>query len=218
MKTLFSALDSSVPHPFNSLVARYTPTYIPDDINGDGVLLLWGGGDISPFYYNQKPGQFTGADDRPCQRDAAEAALAKAAIEKDIPIIGICRGAQLLCAMSGGKVIQHVNNHGQNHLIETRDGRKILSSSLHHQMMFPWDIEHELFAWSSNCSTVFLGEDNEELEFPAQAYRNGILIEPEVVWFPTTKTLAIQGHPEFMDLQTPFVQYSLELMTHLCLK
>lgn len=215
---LFSAVGGTGrSHPFHNLVTTVVQVDHPDDLNSPGVLVVWGGGDISPSYYGQRPGKYTGANDRPSRHDIMEADLILDAIQKKIPIVGICRGAQLACALAGGKLIQHVERHGGSHLIDTIDGRSLVTSSIHHQMMFPWDIEHQLLAWCEARSAVHLGEDDKEVEFPKQAYKEGQLIEPEIVWFPQIKTLAIQGHPEFMGIREPFVQYSLEQVSRLCL-
>ena len=52
-----------------------------------------------------------------------------------ISIIGVCRGAQFLCAFAGGKLIQHMTGHHGDHSITTVDGRVYQSSSDHHQLM-----------------------------------------------------------------------------------
>ena len=45
------------------------------------------------------------------ERDAFEIALARAAIERDIPVLGICRGMQLINVALGGTLIQHLPAH-----------------------------------------------------------------------------------------------------------
>src|SRR5699024_569255 len=71
----------------------------------DGLLLA-GGEDVSPEYYGQERGPNTG----PCsgERDEFEFALARVAIERNIPTLGICRGAQVLNVLRGGTLIQHL--------------------------------------------------------------------------------------------------------------
>lgn len=182
----------------------------PNDLStSDGVLIIWGGEDITPAFYGERPGSRTGARETPSQRDSLEWALAKRAVEIGLPILGICRGAQMMCAMSGGKLVQHVSGHANGgHDLITDTGKTIRTNSLHHQMMFPWDVEHKLIAWSSKQrSSVYLGEDDRPIE------RASTMPEPEVVYFPTTGALAIQGHPEFIrDPKDPFVHYSMELI------
>jgi gamma-glutamyl-gamma-aminobutyrate hydrolase PuuD len=139
--------------------------------------------------------------------------LLERAIEEKIPILGICRGAQLACAAAGGILIQHVDGHARSHSIKTSDGKEMVTSSLHHQMMFPWEVEHELIAWASpSRSNNYVGITEEEAKHIPE--KDGIYVEPEIVWFPKIKCLAIQGHPEFMDDKCLFNQYTKELCDH----
>ena len=208
---LFSALDMFGPYPFDIVWPDVKVVYHPKDIDGDGVLVVWGGEDISPSIYGERVSKYTGADDRPSRRDELEMSLINKQLAKGNPIIGICRGAQLMCAFTGGKVIQHVTGHGRSHDITTKDKRVLRTTSLHHQMMQPFDVEHELIAWASEqISTCYIGENDKDVETPPNP-------EPEVVYFPTTKTLAIQGHPEFINNpRDAYVQYCLELARKYC--
>ncbi len=70
------------------------------------ALLLAGGPDIDPRQYATRPDPAT-ADVRP-ERDAWESALLDAALDRDIPVLGICRGAQLLNVARGGTLHQHI--------------------------------------------------------------------------------------------------------------
>lgn len=127
-------------------------------------------------------------------------------------ILGICRGAQLACALTGGFLVQHVEGHGHAHHVTTIDGQRFLASSLHHQMMFPWDIKHELLAWSTvPRSPYYKGVTDEEFKrWPRKIYdelKEEDLIEPEIIWFPESKCLGVQGHPEMMKPDCPHNLY-----------
>jgi len=84
----------------------------PDDPtpNLDGVagLLLSGGGDINPKYWGEEIHPKAQLDD---ERDEMELALIKAAWEKGIPILGICRGEQILNVALGGSMVQDIPDH-----------------------------------------------------------------------------------------------------------
>ena len=204
-------------YPFRDLVDRAELVRWPSDLKSNkGVLLLWGGEDISPYIYSESVGSFTRAPAIPSVRDKCEVALIHEAIDIGMPIVAICRGAQLVCAVLGGKVIQHVNHHGQEHGIHTSDKQHLVTSSLHHQMMYPWNIEHELIAWTEQLSKTYLDGSDQEYSFPEQAYQNNILLEPEIVYFPQARCLAIQGHPEFMSFDDMFVQYCRTLFKSRC--
>ncbi len=79
----------------------------PDDVlDGLDGLLLAGGADIDPDNYGE-PRHPKTTNTRP-DRDRAEIALALRALERDVPILGICRGMQLLNVALGGTLIQHL--------------------------------------------------------------------------------------------------------------
>ncbi len=82
----------------------------PDDADADVLdrldgLLLAGGADLGPETYAATPHPTTVS--RP-DRDAGELVLARAAVQRDLPVLGVCRGAQLLAVAAGGALHQHL--------------------------------------------------------------------------------------------------------------
>ena len=79
----------------------------PDDVLDalDGIVLA-GGADIDPGSYGSERHRCT-INTRP-ERDVVEIALARRALERDVPLLGICRGMQLLNVAHGGTLIQHL--------------------------------------------------------------------------------------------------------------
>lgn len=74
-----------------------------DSLDG---LLITGGTDVDPAVYGQRPHSST---DQPArQRDAWEFALLRAALQRRLPVLGICRGAQVLNVALGGTLHQHL--------------------------------------------------------------------------------------------------------------
>jgi putative glutamine amidotransferase len=69
-------------------------------------LLLTGGGDIDPARYGAQPHPRTGRVSVP--RDAAELELLEAATAAGLPVLGVCRGMQLLNVARGGTLCQHL--------------------------------------------------------------------------------------------------------------
>ena len=69
-------------------------------------LILSGGADVDPSIYGAKPEPETQVFDR--ERDEFELALANGALELDLPLLGICRGMELLNVACGGTLEQHV--------------------------------------------------------------------------------------------------------------
>jgi putative glutamine amidotransferase len=76
-----------------------------DDCAG---LVLTGGVDIDPSLYGEPPGSQTQAPNP--ARDAFEAVLLQAALDRDLPVLAICRGHQLLNVQLGGSLLQHIES------------------------------------------------------------------------------------------------------------
>ena len=70
----------------------------------DGLVLA-GGADVEPSRYGAVPGPHTVP--RP-DRDAAELGVLQAALDRDLPLLAICRGMQLLNVTLGGDLVQHL--------------------------------------------------------------------------------------------------------------
>jgi len=196
---------------FKEVVVMSLGKYATFELKDDDVVLFGGGADISPSIYNQVPSRHTGARAELSDRDEVEVYMFNAAKKKNLPMLGICRGAQLVCALSGGSLIQHVSNHaGPNHKIATNEGTVIDVCSVHHQMMNPFSTKHELIAWAHRrLSPHYIVANELEVEMK---------VEPEVVYFPETKALGIQYHPEFMHPDDQGVIYARELVAKYLLK
>jgi putative glutamine amidotransferase len=84
----------------------------PDEVLDllDGLILA-GGADIDPATYGAEPHEQT-VGIVP-ERDSFEIALARRALERDLPLLGVCRGMQLMNVATGGTLNQHVpDSHG----------------------------------------------------------------------------------------------------------
>lgn len=135
----------------------------------DGLLLA-GGADINPLYYGDIPHPYLGTVEE--ERDIFELKLAKRALERDIPILGICRGLQVLNVAAGGSLYQdlereigpdhfHVRTQFRkwqgSHSVSLLEGRKIykaigqkslMVNSFHHQAVKTLGRDFEATAWS----------------------------------------------------------------------
>ena len=111
-------------------------------------LLFSGGPDLDPATYGQEPHPLLGPDvDR--ASDEYELALLRAAGERDLPMLAICRGMQALNVSRGGTLHQHVDEHRQTdapfesaHAVSVSAGsplhritgrRRLSVNSFHHQ-------------------------------------------------------------------------------------
>ncbi|MDR5700430.1 gamma-glutamyl-gamma-aminobutyrate hydrolase family protein [Agromyces aerolatus] len=102
------------------LAAGGLPVHLPLDAppaelvaRMDAVVVV-GGDDVDPRRYGEAPGPFTTYVDP--ERDEFESALIEAAIDRGVPLLGVCRGAQLLNVVLGGALIQHLpTGEGESH-------------------------------------------------------------------------------------------------------
>lgn len=159
----------------------------------DGLLLA-GGADIDPASYGQTPHAET--QDSVRERDAFEIALTRAAIERDVPVLGICRGMQLLNVALGGTLNQHLPEHlghqehrrvigsfdGSDHDVEVVDGTLAMSAigsarhatkSHHHQGV------ERLGEGLHVSATSALDELVEAIELPQRSFVLGVQWHPE---------------------------------------
>jgi putative glutamine amidotransferase len=79
----------------------------PDEIlDRLDALILGGGADVDPARYDAEPEPRTGPTNP--GRDRFELALARRALERDLPLLGVCRGGQILNVATGGSLVQHL--------------------------------------------------------------------------------------------------------------
>jgi putative glutamine amidotransferase len=190
MRLVSAIYNDGYPFEHMSFIDDFINTSNPDDLKAGDILVVWGGADIHPSLYNKGRSRYSGADHRPSRRDLIEWALMQQAKELKIPIIGVCRGAQMLCALEGGILAQHVDNHSGYHDVVTSDNEIIEVNSIHHQMMVPTNTVHEMVAWTPQPLSGQYHDDIGTIEMEK---------EPEFIYFNAVKGFAVQWHPEMMQ-------------------
>ena len=150
--------------------------------NHDPDVVCWmGGTDINPAIYNEEPHRFTQHPDN--MRDKRELDLLQR--YKDKRKIGICRGAQLIAAVNGAKLQQHITGHTSGiHKVTDNKGNSHIVCSVHHQAVIPCE----------GINVIAVAQDN----------------IPEVMYIPDDKALLFQGHPEFGP--EPCTEYFFQLL------
>ena len=169
-------------------------------------LILWGGTDISSHLYNEPKSKFSQTAD--VQRDKKEWASISDSIDNKQPIVGICRGAQLLCAYNGGKLYQHtVPQESHNHAIQTKEHFFYSVAAGHHQIMnlSLCEEDYEILGVNPTSVAIFAEDSSYIIEHDTI----------EIVWFPKTRCLAVQPHPEWEPNDTPFLKWLNETMKKL---
>ena len=111
-------------------------------------LLLPGGWDVDPALYGEQKDEKVGPIDP--ELDDTELRMFRQARQKELPVLGICRGQQVINVAMGGSLVQHlddhdVRGHGRSHLAHTIEvdptselgqaarEHKIRVNSFHHQ-------------------------------------------------------------------------------------
>lgn len=191
------------------------PNMIKEQLRECDVVCLTGGSDVDPKLYGHPKNPLTWPN---VSRDASDVAFAEAALEQGKRLVGICRGAQLLCVMAGGTLVQDVSGHvssisGTNgHSITTINGEKFNVTSTHHQMMHTVGTKNVRMAWAEGISRRYESGTRDQANMIAFRDKHGVVMEPEVVWFPDLLGLAVQYHPEQMPLTSRGRQYFYELL------
>lgn len=112
-------------------------------------LVVTGGCDVDPASYGETPHPKLGPIDP--ARDAADVAVCRAAVARDLPTLAVCRGVQVLNVAMGGSLVQHVDAHmrldGYNqsvHTVQVDAASRLASivgagelgvNTLHHQVL-----------------------------------------------------------------------------------
>ncbi len=168
-------------------------------------LLLNGGYDIDPYLYGEEPLKELGKVD--VSRDLAEKTLILESIERDIPILAICRGIQILNVATGGTLYQDISTqmntslkHRQDtigstvtHKIKIEKGTKLFDifgqeelrvNSYHHQAVKDLAPGFRISARSSDGLIEGIESDN-------NSFIIGIQCHPERLWkkYPIFKKL-----------------------------
>lgn len=156
------------------------------------IVCFTGGEDVDPSLYGQEPHRTTHFNPA---RDGRESQIYGEALALRKPMVGICRGAQFLNVMNGGKLWQDVNNHaiGGGHdilLTSTNTIYKEMTSTHHQQMVAAEDGEILGLA----CLSTKKSNDKEVLERDKPE-----MDDQEIVWYPDTLSLCFQPHPEFRE-------------------
>lgn len=150
------------------------------------IICFTGGSDVTPFLY----GEADVCSFNSPERDVKENTIFRRHLGAK-KFVGICRGAQFLNVMCGGRMWQDVDNHTRSHEAEDITGKAYRVTSTHHQMMRPakfgevWGVASPPLATYKKAQNL----TREEWEDPIN--------DIEVVYYPHQKVLCFQPHPEF---------------------
>lgn len=194
--------------------ANWLEGNIVSSVKDADIVLFTGGEDVSPSLYNEPCSNFTHCNPH---RDASEKLVFNQARELEKHMIGICRGAQLLCVLSGGRLVQHQENKNRYHKLyfkpktneEMTLPAMVSISSEHHQLAYPFDMHPSLYRVLASAAESRFHLDGKGVEML------GNVPEPEIVYYPLTRCLGIQGHPEWMYPKKELYNHTFNLLNYL---
>lgn len=161
-----------------------------ESVRDANIVCFTGGEDVDPAMYGEVPIPETFFNPK---RDGIEAYLYAEAVQGNKPMVGICRGAQFLNVMNGGKLWQDVDKHAvaSGHSVtDIRSGEVLHNmTSTHHQQMIAGEQAVILAAAALSLEKKAMGRtvvrEKPELD------------DMEVLWYPDSMSLCFQPHPEF---------------------
>lgn len=174
------------------LIPNIGEEYAGEYIKNIGGLILSGGSDVTPFYYDEDPHKISGPFCRP--RDSMERALYREARKAEIPVLGICRGMQVIASFEGGSLIQDIPSQFETDMVHVLRGA-------------PWETEHLAKTVEGTLIESLLGEGERVINsihhqavkelpqgFRAAMYaRDGMI---EAMENAKARVVALQFHPE----------------------
>ena len=169
-----------------------------------GGFVLPGGGDVAPTYYGQSPVPQLTSTDR--LRDNVELTLCRAAAQHKKPLLGICRGAQVLNVAFGGDLIQDVPDP-QHHMATKETGDAIHTVRAQHDLMrefygeeFPVNSAHHQAAGKLGAGLIPLCVSDDGIN-EGFIHENGKVIgvqfHPERIGFAHRRPDAVNGEKLF---------------------
>ncbi|MGL4992368.1 MAG: gamma-glutamyl-gamma-aminobutyrate hydrolase family protein [Sarcina sp.] len=183
--------------------AGAVPIVIPTNTNKDVMkvqidivdgLLLTGGYDINPLRYNEEPS--SKIQDVSMLRDECEFFLLEKADERKIPVLGICRGHQLINVFYGGTLYQDLSFKEGAYIKHVEDANP--SIGFHSVDIIKGSILYEILGAQNKVNSYHhLGLKDVAKGFEVSAYaKDGII---EAIERKEPFTMGIQWHPEMMQ-------------------
>lgn len=189
---------------------------VANDLSKADIVLLPGGGDWNPRWYNEPIGSTTIFAN---PTDIREMKILIEAMKENKLIVGICRGLQGIHIAAGGKLIQNVTFHRSDHdIVDLFTGDIFSTNSLHHQMVYLESLAPEKYSLIAksypNRSTIYTDGYNLSLK-----NKDGVLLsndpdfqEPEVVYYFDINALGFQYHPEMLFETSHCYKYSRSIV------
>ena len=160
----------------------------------DGILLT-GGGDYNPLWCGEEPSPKLHNINK--ERDAAELILTRLAYNKQIPILGICRGIQTLAMALGGHVAQDISSQATIKHSQDADREEATHSVVIEEGSILFSVYHDRIGFLPVNSFHHQAVDNPGSLFRATAHsKDGIIEAIESTEYKNV--MGVQWHPEWL--------------------
>jgi len=173
----YAELTCKLAEGYYKQVARAggTPVILPPLSDADALndmldridaLLLSGGADINPLYWAEEPSPRLGGVN--AERDLPELLITRMAANRQMPILGICRGCQTLAVALGGKVHQDIADRAA--LKHSQDADRAVPT--HIVSIAPGTVLHRIYSGADN------GSDTTPRTLPVNSFHHQAVSEP----------------------------------------
>jgi putative glutamine amidotransferase len=178
-----------------------TPLEILERLDG---LVLSGGVDVASSRYGQAP--HPKAETPDLQRDRYELELLGRALEHDLPVLGICRGCQIINVHCGGTLHQYLPAHF--------DKNQTLDYRLHDVVFTPGSAAHRVFGDRTPVNSLHhqgldrLGEGVVGVGIVDGGPDDGLI---EAIEVTNRRVLGVQWHPELLGGSDPAIEWLIDV-------
>ncbi len=183
---------------------------IINTLDGIDGLLLTGGGDYNPLWAGEQPSPLLHGIN--AERDLPELLITRLAYNRQIPMLGICRGIQTLAMALGGEVAQDISLLGvENRIKHSQDGDR--SEATHVVNIVPGTTLHKIYTSSTLHSSLLPVNSfhHQAVSNPGKCFRVSATSPDGVIEAMESSEekpiLGVQWHPEWLENGLPLFRW-----------
>lgn len=181
---------------YEDMLSRTGISYITSlcvsKIHSCSAILLPGGGDITPAFFGQKN---AGSKNIDTELDIIQLQAMELAVREKKPILGICKGMQIINVFFGGTIVQDMQNAKNHRYIHPEEKRDVAGDQMHDSRIMPETFLWEIYGKNLCINSAHhqcIDKPGKNLEV-AQFANDGT---PEALFHKTLPIYGVQWHPE----------------------